>query len=69
MGWQHLPNGRQPCQPAWRLQADPWLKIIQSPGCGNLNEQDSAHGKRCFKEAPCRPSHPQYSDPALVPLH
>lgn len=27
-------------QPAWRLQADPWLKIIQNSGCENLNKQD-----------------------------
>lgn len=27
-------------QPAWKLQADPWLKIIQNSGCENLNKQD-----------------------------
>lgn len=41
--WVGAPSKQGPaeiCQPAGRLQADPWLKIIQRCGCANLNKQD-----------------------------
>lgn len=41
--------------PARQLpRADPWLKMSQGWGGGNLNKQDSgADGRPCFEGAPC----------------
>lgn len=62
--------------PARRLQADPWLKIIQSSGCENLNKQDWSWWQALLQRSPllvpptprppARVSRPCFGYPALA---